>query len=65
MKYRGIKSNSDEKKMAEWMFHDHAFPKHSHNYGEISDYLEWNIPFPNALMVFDRLWQIYEIEELS
>lgn len=59
MRYRGMKHITNESKLAEWMFRDHDFPKHSTSYDEISSYLEWNIPFTEALQVFDQLWEQY------
>lgn len=59
MRYRGLKQKTDERRLADWMFHEHDFPKHSHSYDEISRYLEWNIPFTNAVNVFDQLWEDY------
>jgi len=63
--YRGKLIADDESKLADWVFHDSAFPKQSIHYDEISEYLEWNSPFPNALAVFDILWEKYEVEHLS
>lgn len=63
MTFRGKLTTDDESKLAEWIFQDHAFPRHSKNYYEVSDYLEWNSPFVNALTVFDKLWEKYEIED--
>ncbi|WP_181348390.1 sterile alpha motif-like domain-containing protein [Thalassobacillus sp. CUG 92003] len=65
MRYRGNKQNDGEKQLADWMFGDHSFPKQATSYDEVSRYLEWNIPFPEALAVFDRVWTQYEIEELD
>ncbi|MBO8155021.1 MAG: YozE family protein [Bacillaceae bacterium] len=65
MRYRGNKGSNDEKKLADWMFKDYDFPKHSTSYDEISRYLEWNIPFSDALRVFDRVWEEYEMNELE
>lgn len=62
--YRGKLSADDKCKLADWVFQDHDFPKQSTNYSEISDYLEWNSPFVNALSIFDELWEIYELEQL-
>ncbi|MDC3415320.1 YozE family protein [Aquibacillus salsiterrae] len=59
MRYRGAKVATDESRLAEWIFHDHDFPKHSTSYDEVSRYLEWNIPFTEAIGVFDRLWDDY------
>lgn len=63
MTYRGKKTPDNESKLADWIFYNHDFPKQSTNYGEISNYLEWNSPFPNALMVFDELWENYQMNE--
>lgn len=60
MTYRGKKQADDKSRLADWMFRDHDFPKQSINYDEISDYLEWNSPFTNALRVFDELWDAYK-----
>lgn len=59
MRYRGLKKASDVRTLADWMFREHDFPKYSCSYDEISRYLEWNIPFTNALIVFDQLWEEY------
>ncbi|MGM8366725.1 YozE family protein [Virgibacillus sp. W0181] len=59
MTFRGKLKNDSESELAEWMFTDHDFPKHAVSYDEVSDYLEWNSPFPEALKVFDKLWNIY------
>ncbi|WP_174613551.1 YozE family protein [Virgibacillus ihumii] len=60
MTYRGNKQTDDKSRLADWMFYDHDFPKHSTDYDEISNYLEWNSPFTNALRVFDELWDDYK-----
>lgn len=59
MRYRGAKKTMEERKLADWIYEDHEFPKHSQSYDEISQYLEWNIPFNNAINLFDELWQEY------
>lgn len=58
--YRGKVTTDDESKLADWAFHDHDFPKFANSYDEISNYLEWNSPFINALATFDQLWEKYE-----
>ncbi|MBT2218549.1 YozE family protein [Virgibacillus dakarensis] len=63
MTYRGKKQPDNRSRLADWMFYDHDFPKHAIDYGEISSYLEWNSPFPNALMVFDEVWDLYKRDE--
>lgn len=60
MTYRGIRDKSNSKKaLADWMFTDHDFPKHTSDYNEISQYLEFNPPFTEALTVFDDVWEDY------
>lgn len=63
MTYRGKKQADNRSRLADWMFYEPDFPKQSTNYSEISSYLEWNSPFPDALMVFDALWESYQIHE--
>lgn len=54
------KRGSDEKTaLAKWAFHDHDFPKYSTDYHELSNYLEWNSPFLEALSTFDQIWEEY------
>lgn len=57
--YRGKLKPDDKAKLADWAFFDHSFPKYAVKYNEISNYLELNSPFPNALVVFDELWNVY------
>lgn len=61
--YRGRKKPNEQSKLADWVFSDHDFPKQSTDYDELSSYLEWNSPFPNALIVFDELWDAYLIKK--
>ncbi len=64
MTFRGIQNKQDlKKRLADWMFHDFEFPKYTSEYDEISRYLEWNIPFPEALSIFDELWEQYMNEK--
>ncbi|AUJ26464.1 MULTISPECIES: YozE family protein [Virgibacillus] len=62
MTYRGKKQPDDQSHLADWAFQDHHFPKHATSYNEISNYLEWNSPFPTALTVFDELWEAYVMD---
>lgn len=59
MTFRGKTVHDDQSKLADWVFEAHDFPKHSNDYNEISDYLEWNSPFPDALRTFDETWDLY------
>lgn len=63
MRYRGAKKQTDERRLADWMFEDHDFPKQSKSFDEVSRYLEWNIPFTGASQVFDALWDEYKNHE--
>ncbi|QHS22529.1 YozE family protein [Virgibacillus sp. MSP4-1] len=65
MKFRGMNKHAEERQLADWMFRDHDFPKHSKSYDEISRYLEWNMPFTGALQVFDQMWEAYVVEEVE
>jgi uncharacterized protein YozE (UPF0346 family) len=59
--YRGKIEPDNESRLAEWAFFDQHFPQYTSEYNEISDYLEWNSPFPGALAVFDELWSQYTL----
>jgi len=63
--FRGKTIPDDKSKLADWIFYDHDFPKHTMSYHEISDYLEMNSPFPNALTVFDDLYDLYQLKNNS
>ncbi|MDQ0350805.1 uncharacterized protein YozE (UPF0346 family) [Alkalibacillus filiformis] len=61
MQYRGVVNKQDERKqLADWMFRDHDFPKQSISYDEITQYLEMQVPFADALKTFDVLWDEYK-----
>ncbi|TXL67811.1 YozE family protein [Cerasibacillus terrae] len=60
--YRGKLQPDDESRLADWVFHEHDFPKHAVTYNEISEYIEQFSPFVNAVHVFDELWQVYKEE---
>ncbi|ENH97293.1 hypothetical protein J416_04723 [Gracilibacillus halophilus YIM-C55.5] len=62
MRYRGSGTNHTNQ-LANWMFHEHDFPKQATDYHTISQYLEWHSPFTKAIATFDRLWDEYQEEE--
>lgn len=62
MTYRGKRKPDSESKLADHIFYNLDFPKYSTDYDQVSEYLEWNSPFPNALILFDELWEIYQIK---
>jgi uncharacterized protein YozE (UPF0346 family) len=59
MTYRGKLHPDERSRLADWAYQSFDFPKHSADYDEISRYLETAIPFPDALTVFDELWEVY------
>ncbi len=59
MRYRGAQKASLKRQLADWIYNDHGFPKHSTSYDEISDYLEWSSPFNEAVNLFEKLWDDY------
>lgn len=61
--FRGKKQPDHKNQLADWAFYDHNFPKYSVDYDEVSSYLEWNSPFPESLIVFDELWEIYKLND--
>lgn len=61
--YRGKEKPDNSSRLADWVFYDQHFPQHATDYNEMSNYLEWNSPFPNALTVFDRLWEVYTMDK--
>lgn len=63
MRFRGDLNEGPEKKLADWMFHEHSFPKQPATYDELSAYLEYHSPFPGALAAFDHLYDSYLEEE--
>lgn len=60
MTYRGEEEVTKTGEFAEWLFKDLSYPKHATEYNEISIYLELNSPFPDALKIFDDLWEHYK-----
>ncbi len=59
MKYRQPKANEEISKFASEAYRDHAFPKHSKDYHEISSYLELNGGYLPTMSLFDHIWDLY------
>ena len=59
MKYRQPKNIDEITRFANEAFHDHAFPKQSSDYQEISHYLELNAHYLPGMAVFDEAWELY------
>lgn len=57
--YRQPKNIDTITKFANDAFHDHAFPKQSKNYHEISYYLEMNGHYLESMSIFDDAWELY------
>ena len=49
-------------KFANDAFHDHDFPKQSRDYHELSQYLEMNGAYLEAMSVFDEAWEEYKYD---
>lgn len=48
MSYRGIRDrHNNKKRLADWMFQEHDFPKQTTSYAELTDYL-------NSIVLFRR-----------
>jgi len=58
--YKDHTKATDQAKLAVWICATDDFPKFSTDFHEISDFLEIYSPFPNALQVFDLLWEEYK-----
>ena len=59
MTERYSNSHSAIAEFAEGAFYDQSFPKQSHDYHEISDYLELNASYLSEMTTFDEAWQKY------
>lgn len=54
------KIDSDpESALAELIFRDTDFPKSSHDFQEVSDYIELNSRYTHYVQAFDDMWQKY------
>jgi uncharacterized protein YozE (UPF0346 family) len=59
MKYRHPAPKDEAAQFANHAYEDHSFPKLSHDYHEISLYLEMNGHYLPSMSIFDSLWEIY------
>ncbi|MBS4173187.1 YozE family protein [Bacillus sp. FJAT-49736] len=62
MKYRDAKAKDDISLFANHAYNDHAFPKHSNDYHELSSYLEMNGAYLESMSIFDKVWELYLLE---
>ncbi|QTC43221.1 YozE family protein [Bacillus sp. V3] len=63
MKHRQPTAKDDITRFANEAYDDHSFPKQSWDYDEISLYLEMNGSYLESMIIFDRAWDLYLIEE--
>ncbi|MGX1264063.1 uncharacterized protein YozE (UPF0346 family) [Rossellomorea marisflavi] len=63
MKHRQPSAKDDLTAFANAAYDDHAFPKHSGEYDEISSYLEFNGHYLDSMVIFDRAWDMYLQDE--
>ncbi len=59
MKFRTPNEVDDKTRLANLVFQDSVFPKHSQDYDEVSSYLETSATFYFNLAIFDQIWQDY------
>jgi uncharacterized protein YozE (UPF0346 family) len=59
MKYRADKEVDDITALANLVYGDTTFPKHSTDFNEISSYLETQANFAFNLSRFDEIWGLY------
>ncbi|HEK9099562.1 YozE family protein [Bacillus pfraonensis] len=58
MKHRASLINNEVSNLAEAMYDDLSFPKHSEDYDEISSYLELS-GLLGSMSIFDEAWELY------
>ncbi|PLR98928.1 YozE family protein [Bacillus sp. T33-2] len=63
MKYRHPEPKDEISRFANAAYEDHAFPKTSAQYHELSSYLELNGHYLDNMSVFDEAWDLYLISE--
>lgn len=51
---------NDVQQFANNAFYDTAFPKQSHDFEEVSRYLEENADYLPSMTIFDEAWQQYQ-----
>lgn len=59
MTHRAHKVTDDISKLANLVFEDTTFPKHSSDFDEISTYMETHANFAFNLSTFDEIWEQY------
>lgn len=65
MRYRHPNPTDEISEFANEAYKDHAFPKTSCNYDQLSSYLELNGAYLSSMRVFDDAWDLYLFHEQS
>lgn len=60
--FRGGEWSDQKVRFAESMFIDHAFPKSSENFEELSNYIELQSDEYLTTAAFDELWDLYALK---
>ncbi|RDI43097.1 YozE family protein [Falsibacillus pallidus] len=63
LKYRHPEPKDDISVFANDAYDDHAFPKGSKDYHELSGYLELNGQYLKSMSIFDEAWELYILSE--
>ncbi|TLQ04883.1 YozE family protein [Pediococcus stilesii] len=59
MTQRNPQPNDEVEEFANQAFFDQSFPKQSHDFDQISKYLELNGGYLQSMSIFDAAWQRY------
>lgn len=60
IRYKDPSANDPMSRLANVIFSDRRFPKHTDNFNEISDYMEKNDNYSSFMTTFDDAWRLYE-----
>lgn len=60
MKFVDPEANDPISRLANQMHEDIDFPKQSHDFHEISDYIEGSLAYTRLVAIFDQAWLNYQ-----
>jgi uncharacterized protein YozE (UPF0346 family) len=63
LKYRALKPTDEISEFANAAYEDHSFPKHTTDYYELTNYLEFNGFYLRSMTTFDIVWDLYKQNE--
>ena len=63
-RYANPEDRSPKARLANIAVKDTGFPKHSDNFDEISKYMESHPDYGSLMVVFDDVWQSYQLEKI-